>query len=267
MKTRAILVGILAGLGCSPEAPRQSPPTPPPVTTPPPRAPSDLEALLDYVPPDAVAVVAIDLEQARRSPALTRAVELLLAQLGHSELVAGALVIALVPAQPGEPAGSLVVVAAPGEPRLVGPAALIARATAAHAGHSIAEAGALREPLAAARGGTAGFAAVLVTEPLRTEARAVLPDLATATWFTASLDVASGILVHVIGAFPDLTTAVRVAAAVDLGKSFALGELRSTHPVAARAIDKMFARPVGPTLRLTATLDEPEAMALLGLLR
>ena len=258
----------VAVLGCSPETARQSPPAATrPGATPAPREPSALDALLDYVPPDALAIVAIDLEQARRSPALIRGLERLLAQIGH-DLPAGAraLVIARVAAGAKEPPADLLILAESSAPRLLGPPAVIERANAAHLGASIVEAGELRDALAAARGDNAAFGAVQMTESLRTAARAMSPDLATATWVTGSLAVASGITLTGIGAFPDLTTSTRVAAAVDLGKSFALGELRSKDPVAARAIEKLFARPVGSTLRVTATFNEAEAAALLGLL-
>lgn len=271
MEAWAILVvSGLAGLGCSSEAPRSSPAEPPPVVAPAVRLVADFDALLAYVPPEAIAVIAIDLEQARRSPTLTRAIERLLAELGQEASLptdARALVIARVPARAGEPPADLLVVSARGEPRLVGPPAVIERARAAHLGASVTEAGELRDALAGARGGNAGFAAVRMTDALRITARAISPDLATATWFAGSLDVATGVTLTAIGSFPDLTTAVRVAATVDLGKSFALGELRSTHPVAARAIEKLFARPVGTTLRLTAAFDDAEAQALLALLR
>lgn len=263
------VAGALATLGCSPEPPRQSSPAATrPGATLALREPSSLDALLAYVPTDALAVVAIDLEQARRSPALIRGVERLLAQLGH-DLPTGAraLVVARISTGAGEPPADLLILTESSGPRLLGPSAVVERANAAHLGASLVEAGELRDALVAARGDSAAFGVVRMTESLRTAARALSPDLATATWFTGSLAVGTGITLTGIGAFPDLTTAARVAAAVDLGKSFALGELRSKEPVAARAIEKLFARPVGATLRVTATFDEAEATALLGLLR
>ncbi len=269
MEVWAILVvGVLAGLGCSPEAaPRASPAATLPSTAP---APSVVDALIDYVPPQAFAVVAIDLAQARRSSALTRAVERAVTETGHDArtiATARALVIALVPGGAGESPSSLLIIAGPGEVELLGPPAAIERARAAHAEASLVELDAPRAALLAARGGTAGFVVVRMTESLRTAARTVLPDLATAAWFAGSLDVANGVAVTGIGAFPDLTTAARIAGSLDLGKSFALGELRSTDPLAARALGKLVARPVGSTLRVTATLDEAEAEAVFGLLR
>lgn len=271
MQSSALLVvGVLAGLGCSSEAPRSSPAGPPPVATPAVRPGADLDALLAYVPPDALAVIAIDLEQARRSPALSQVVELLVAQTGQDASItrgARALVIAGMPALSGEPPASLVVIAGGGDEALFGPPAVVERSRAAHAGASAAEAGALRDALLAVHGGPAGFAAVQMTAELQSAARGISPDLASAAWFAGAIEVTSGVKVTGIGAFPDLTTAVRIAAAADLGKSFALGQLRSADPVAARAIERVFARPVGSTLQITATFDDAEALALLALLR
>lgn len=266
MKAWAILVvGGLASLRCSPEAPRQSPPAAAPVVTSVPVTAAPLDALIAYVPPEAVAVVAIDLERARRSPVLSRVVELLIAQMGQDASItpsARALVIARMPA----PSSVLVVIAGDVDDALFGPPAVVERSRAAHAGASAAETGGLRDALLAVHGGPAGVAAVQMTAELQAVARGVLPDLASAAWFAGALDVTSGVKVTGIGAFPDLTTAVRIAASADLGKSFALGQLRSTDPVAAGAIERVFARPVGATLQFTATFDDAEALALLALL-
>lgn len=264
-----LVVGGLASPGCSPEAPRQSPAAAAPVVTSVPVTAAGLDALIAYVPPEAFAVVAIDLERGRRSPVLSRVVELLVAQTGQpASITAGAraLVIARMPALGGEPPASLVVIAGAVDDALFGPPAVIERSRAAHAGASAAETGGLRDGLLAVLGGPAGFAAVQMTEELQSVARGVLPDLATAAWYAGSLEVTSRVRVTGIGAFPNLTTAVRIAGAVDLGKSFALGQLRSTDPVAARAIERVFARPVGSTLQITATFDDAEALALLALL-
>lgn len=278
-----------------------------------------LDPVVAYLPPDAFAVAAFDLDQTRRSPATTRIVERLLARTaqradvetaahaGGLDLGASgrALLIAGVPAAvPGEPPQVLIVVGGPldeaqAERQLVAeggtvairdadrvtialhgvsvlirqdllviaPAAVLERSIAAHAGDSAAEAGELRDAVLAARGGTAGFVAVRMIDDLRRGARDLAPDLATASWFAGSFNVAGGVKLIGIGAFPDRATAVRVAGAVQLGKSFGLSELRTTDPTAAWAVEKIIAMSVGTTLRVTATLTDTELLALLALVR
>lgn len=269
-----LVAGVLASLGCSPEVRQEPSAKAAPAATASPATTALVDVLVAYVPPEAHSVVVIDLAQARRSPPLARLVEHVLAQTGQEASipsVAQAFVIAGMPAMQGEGPSNLVAfVDAAGGPQLLGSPRVLERSRAAHAGESAADVGDLRDALRAARatrGSAAGFVAVKLTPELQRVARDVLPDLATAPWVAGAVEVGSGVKVTAIVKLPDLTTAARIAASADLGKSFALGQLRTADPVAARAIEKVVARPVGTTLHVTANLDQAEALGLLALLR
>jgi hypothetical protein len=277
----------------------------------PPTTPGDLAALIEYVPPEAFAVVAADLEQARRSPAAMDALGFLGEEtgagkvLGDATVAAGmsllsdarALVIAGIPRGPGEEPQPLLIVRGVFDPtRLEGaltaagasvvardsggvrfqlggeavlmredlliatPATVLDRALAAAAGDSAGDTGSLRDAVREVWAAPSGFVALWFPDELRTELRGMLPDLAEARWLAAGFDTGAGVTLTGALAFADDATAARAAGALDLAKRFGATQLGDA--TATAALDQLVLQASGDRVRLSATIDEAHATAL-----
>lgn len=207
--------------------------------------------LLDHVPPDAFAVVAVDLEQARGSPGLMAALDKLLRESGYPDridvLATGKRLVLAGMSRGGSEPEPLLLVDDPGPPL---------------PGDSVLEAGALREAIAQGAAGTTGFVALTIPPEVRGDAAGMLGDLVNASWMVATIDARGGVAIAGTARFADDATAGRAAGALDLLRRLGAGQ---APPDAAAALGKIAITSAGTDMRVTANLDDTDVIALVAL--